>query len=131
MRDGGIIALVDLNDETDGALNADMMRILGAPLDMCHAYGWHNIADLARHLDQGSAVYRALNKAHIVSDSMLYDAMLLISDYIAQLNHNYCMAHGAKGTAPKRIKRPWDENHGIGKGAIPINEFESWYYGEE
>ena len=131
MQFGGIISLVELNESTDGALNADLMRIMGAPLSMCHVYGWENIADVARHLDQGSAVFRAINPDYAITDAMLYDAVLLISDCIARLNHNYVRSHGGKGSAPKPVERPWrkSKTRRIGSGAIPVSEFERWYYG--
>lgn len=131
MQHGGIIALVRLDNETDGALNADLMHILGVPLSRCHVYGWDNIADVARHLDQSSAVYRFRNKKTQVTNAMIYDGVLLISDVLGRFNYNMASAFGARGAPPKKIKRPWDkqDTERIGSGAIPISEFESWYYG--
>ena len=62
---------------------------------------------------------------------MIYDGVLLIADLIARFNYNMATALGAHGAPPKRIKRPWDkpDTERIGSGAIPISEFESWYYG--
>jgi len=129
--DGGIISLVELNESTDGALNADMMRLMGAPLSECHVYGWENIADLTKHLDQGSAVFRALNPKYAITDAMMYDALLLIADCITRLNHNYAVAHRGRGAAPKPIERPWSkpEKEHYGKDAVPISDFDRWYYG--
>lgn len=131
MQHGGIIALLQLNEETDGALNADLMRILGVPLSQCHAFGWDNVADVVRHLEQGSAVRRYRNKKYEISNAMIYDGVLTVVDVLRAIGYNFATAYGAHGSPPQPIKRPWDkaDRERIGSGAIPISEFESWYYG--
>jgi len=48
-----------------------------------------------------------------------------------RLNHNYVNSHGGRGAAPKPIERPWrkERREKIGRGAIPVSEFNRWYYG--
>ena len=111
------------------------MERLGTPLDRCSAYGWGNVAAYARHLaaDPGSYIWRAEHE-----DEYNYASPLQLAAMLADV---YDLIHGIgvalttrKGRTPRRPKpypRPWAKSDAerIGKGAIPVSEFEKWYYG--
>ena len=59
-----------------------------------------------------------------------------ISDDLQQMIWLYGCAHSKKGSAPRQpepIPRPGvtSRKKRIGKAAIPISEFDDWYYGGE
>ena len=126
---------MQLNDATDGALNADMMERLGVPFECAHLIGWHNVADFARHLDQASCVWRAQFPEEANYSSALHAnaALADIFDIIAAFAANFARAHGnGRAKTPKPYPRPWisdrDERH-IGRDPIPVADFDDWYYG--
>ena len=113
------------------------MAVLGVPLDRCHAFGWRNVAALARHIaqDRGSYTWRALHAEDAAyRDAYQTNAMLAdLYDLVNALSHLYASAHSKRAVPrPKPYPRPWKRDDGrIGKGAIPISQFEAWYYGGE
>lgn len=132
-RCGGIVGLVRLDRETDGALTADMMERLGCTFAGAPVlYGWHAVATWTRHLPQGSAVWRAkhpkeaayssdFGRANIAADQ--FDAILSLVGVIAA-------AHGAGARTPKPYPRPNadDGTKHFGSGGIPVSEFDAWFY---
>lgn len=131
---GGILALVRLDRETDGALTADMMERLGCTLAGApHVYGWHAVAMWAQNLPQGCAVWRARHpeEAAFASD---YGRALLSADIFDAILHaarSIAVSVGADMRQPKPHRRPNDgrEAQHIGAGAIPVSDFDAWYYG--
>lgn len=116
-------------------MNADLMERLGVPLDSCHLYGWHNIISYARLLMnvQGSHTWRALHNQEDNYASPLHLAAQLadIYDLIQVL---YISLTTKPKTSPRKMEpypRPWkkSETRRIGKGAIKVKDFDSWYYG--
>ena len=50
---------------------------------------------------------------------------------MTQFAYTFAKSKGAIVREPKRYPRPWErETQGIGKGAIPIADFEKWWNGE-
>ena len=111
-------------------MNAELMRSLGIPLDRVHLLGWHNAAVFARHAasDSGSYIWREINRENSDFASPLQLAAMIadVYDLIGALFSSLTKSR-------KRMKpypRPWKKaKETIGKGAIPITEFNSWYYG--
>lgn len=132
---GGILGLVRLDKETDGALTADMMERLGvtfakAPI----TFGWHAMATWARHLPQDSATWRATHPEHARWSSDLGRAAMLadLFDAIAHVIGAIGAAHGARPRPPKPYPRPGArQEQRIGSGGIPVAEFDAWYYQDE
>lgn len=132
---GGIASLIQLDEQTSGALTADLMRI-GASLDTAHRLGWHNVIAFARHaaMDSGSYLWHALNPEYNSFNSQLKTAAILadLYDAVRQLHASLVTKSGQQVKMPKPYPRPWvkDEKR-IGKGAIPVKDFDLWYYGGE
>lgn len=111
------------------------MRTAGIPLDSGHLVGWHNVAALARFLrrDEGSYTWRAEHPKEAQFSGGLQRSAILadIYDMVASFAHMYASAHShSRQRAPKRYPRPWEKGEKrIGKGAIPIKDFDKWYYG--
>jgi len=109
------------------------MRYLGRTLAQAAAFfGWHELANFAKHLPDDSATVRAQDKDAALFARDLQRAAILadIYDAVMMTAHLFAKAHGGKGAMPKPYPRPWkDDSSRIGKGAIPISEFDEWYYG--
>lgn len=110
-----------------------MMERLGVPFEYGHLIGWHNVSDFARHLDQASNTWRAQHQdeANYASGLHTNAALADIYDLLAALAVSFSRAHGGRPKAPKPYPRPWvddkDEKH-IGRDAIPVADFDDWYY---
>lgn len=54
-------------------------------------------------------------------------------DSVQNVLYLFSAAYGGKPKKPQRFPRPWaddkDAAQHIGEGAIPISEFNDWYYG--
>lgn len=134
---GGIIALVRLDRETDGALTADCMERLGCTLAKARLfYGWHSLAVWARHLPQESATWRAQHPDEAAFASAYGRALIAtdIFDAIAYGTVSIVKANRATMRDPKPYPRPnakdRDARH-FGSGGIPISEFDAWYYAQD
>lgn len=113
-----------------------MLRVLGVPLDRCHLLGWGNIICLAHHIadDPASFVWREEHKDESnYRDALQANALLAdLYDQLAALAYMYAVAHKGNPRKPKRYPRPWSKDtQRIGRGAIPISQFDAWYYGGE
>lgn len=99
--------------------------------------GWDCVINFVAHLDETSATFRARHPEEAMFASRLKQAYILadLFDAIRGFEHTSIAIHTPKGRAapspPKRYPRPGvdDGVQRIGKGAIPISEFEDWYYG--
>lgn len=99
------------------------------------SFGWGEVINFSRNLPIGSMTVRSKNKEIIEFASDLKRNAILadLYDLVSAFLYTFARAHGSKSGRPKPYKRPWlspDEQH-IGKGAIPISEFNEWYYGGE
>ena len=117
-----------------------MMERMGAPLDLAPAIGWHNVRDFARHAaaNQASNLWRAAHpdEAAYASGLHLNAALADLFDLVAEFATAYATANskGRRAKRPPRYPRPWVRDSGtkrIGRGAIPVAEFDAWYYGGE
>lgn len=97
------------------------------------AYGWCELVNFSRHLPDDSATVRAADKETALFARQIQQSALLadIYDAIVMLAYTVAKAYGGKGKPPKPYQRPWDAGNAqkLGKGAIPISEFDNWYYG--
>lgn len=94
-----------------------------------------------RHLarDTRSATFRALNPELAEFASAWRQSAILadIYDAIQAFNWSFVCAHTKKGAVPPQQPKPYprpgadDGLQHIGKGAIPISDFDQWYYGGE
>ena len=115
------------------------MERIGAPLSECDSVGWHETFTLARHIaaDSGSHTYRALHQEEAAYAEQLHIAAMLadLYDLLATFAVAYARAHsgGRSVKAIPKYPRPWDKGDAkrIGRGAIPIKDFDDWYYGGE
>lgn len=112
------------------------MERLGVPLDMCHLLGWHNVASYCRNLAtvQGTHLWRHYHKEENDYASPLHIAAM-IADAYDLIQAFYITMSTPAGKAPRKLKpypRPWNEQRStFGKGAIPVRDFDAWYYGGE
>lgn len=135
-RRGGILALVRLDRETDGALEADTMERLGCTLAQApFLYGWHALATWARHLPQDSAVWRARHPEEAAFASAYGRAVIAADTFDALMGAAAMLARvqGARVRDPKPFPRPGakDETRHFGSGGIPVAEFDAWYYADD
>lgn len=104
------------------------MERLGITLAQANRYGWHNVAAFVRHLGQGSYLW-----AYKHPDEAAYFSPLHTAAQLADLYDlvNTARRDGKKGArAPKPYPRPWaKDKKRIGRGAIPVRDFDAWYYG--
>lgn len=136
---GGICALVRVDRETDGALDADCMAHLGARLsDVPLTIGWDGLLVLYRHADETWATWRAQNRGQVGDWCTTLRTNALLADCVDAINaaaYVVAKAHSMKGSRPKApdpVERPWAKAAGerhLGSGAIPRSEFLDWYYG--
>lgn len=114
------------------------MERLGAPLSELGPLGWDNVYNLARHIaaDSGSYTYRGRHPKEAAYAEGLHIAAMVadLYDLVADFAVMYARAHSG-GRSIKKIPkypRPWaksDDSQRIGKGAIPVSDFDEWYYG--
>ena len=99
------------------------------------SFGWAELANFAKHLPETSATFRAQHKDMYMFASELQQSALLadLYDSIQNMLYLFSTAHGGKPKKPQRFPRPWTDDDTstkrIGSGAIPISEFNDWYYG--
>lgn len=117
-------------------MNCDCMVYLGMTLDQAvSSFGWGAICDFARHMPLDSAVYRARNADEARYASALQQSAMLadIYDALNWLVYLYTKVHSGKPKKPESYPRPWksksDGAQHLGKGAIPLRDFNKWYYG--
>lgn len=99
------------------------------------SYGWGEMLNFSEHLPIESQTVYAKNRELIdFSTDLKRNAILAdLYDLVGAFLYTFAHAHGSKSGKPKPYKRPWlaaDEQR-IGRGAIPISEFNKWYYGGE
>lgn len=110
---------------------------LGIRFEDSHKVGWDCVRNFVRHLDQESAVYRALHPEEALFASPLKRAAILadIFDAIREFEYTFACAHTPQGKTPpippRKYRRPGvdDGVQRIGKDAIPVADFDDWYYG--
>lgn len=118
-----------------------MLERLGIPLSDAPLVGWDSLLVFARHIarDASSSTFRALFPELADFASPLRQSAILadIYDAIWDFSWNLACARLPKGQPmpkrPARYPRPGakDDVLRIGKDAIPIKDFEEWYYGGE
>lgn len=133
---GGILALVRLERETGGALTADIMERLSCTLAQAPLfYGWHALSTWSGHLPQDSAVWRARHPDEAAFASAYGRAVIAADTFDAIMSAAKMLAsvEGARVRSPKPYPRPGqeDDSRHFGSGAIPVSEFDAWYYAEE
>ena len=138
----GIVALVRLNAEADGALEADLLERLGITLEQIpEKLSWRALKNYAKHIgaDPTSHLYRALNPEIAAYGCGLKQSLVLadLFDALRTFDVHFCNAHRKEGTPEiqplERYPRPGEKKSKtrIGEGAIPIADFAAWYYGDE
>lgn len=134
---GGIRGLCQLVDEHGGALEYDLMTRAGMTLDDVPArVTWPALRSFVTHLGPDSALYAEQNpdgaawwqpwgRAAILAD--IYDAIAAFATGYATANRG----RGPKPKPPKPYPRPWrtaqDNGRQVGRGAVPVSEFDDWW----
>ena len=103
------------------------------------AYGWAEIANIVRHLPEGSATWRALHpdEAGWVTRQATAELLAGVLDAVVGVGHILACRWSEKGSRPKPPKPvdlPWRRNadkQSIGGGGIPVADFDAWYYSDE
>lgn len=107
------------------------MAILGMTFEQAASvFGWGELVNFSEHLPLDSAVNRAKNAKYYGFSSDFNRAVILADIFDAVRSFNYTFAKGGS-KEPPRYPRPWEtgDKQRIGSGAIPISEFDKWYYG--
>ena len=95
-------------------------------------FGWGNLLDFAMNLPQDSATWRSVHPEHAAFSSPIQQAEIIADIFDAVQSFAYMFARfcGGKPKQPKPYPRPWRvDGQQIGSGAIPIKDFNKWYYG--
>lgn len=99
------------------------------------SFGWAELANFAEHLPETSATFRANHKDMYMFASKLQQSAILadLYDSLQNMLYLFSVSKGGKPKKPQRFPRPWTDDDTstkrIGSGAIPISEFNDWYYG--
>lgn len=134
---GGILALVRLDLDTDGALTADLVTYAGVTLnDAPSAIGWGAVLALVRHMTPDWATWRAEHSdaAPYVNDYGRAQLMVQTIDALADLAYVVEVAHAKNPRTvrrPQHMDVPWRRDASrrhFGSGAIPRADFYDWYY---
>lgn len=112
------------------------MRYLGATIEQAaNFFGWGEIKKFSQHLPIDSATRRAKNsELYDFASDLKRNAILAdIVDALTGLAYALAKMSGGRPEKPKPYPRPWKPSNvqTIGAGAIPISEFDSWYYSKE
>lgn len=136
---GGIGELCRLADEHGGALEYDLMTRAAAILDDVPArIPWTALRSFVTHLDASSALSRELYPETAGWQGTERVPMILadLYDLVGQFAYGYAVSHTQKGkrrpSKPEPYPRPGAkkrEPQRIGRGAIPISEFDRWWNG--
>ena len=110
------------------ALEYDLMTMTGRTLAEYMAMGADGrmaLAAFARFLPPESALYRAV---HPGDELPGWSSALKTNAILADIYDAFCAAHVRKGRKAPRYPRPnRDDKKVIGKGAIPIRDFDEWW----
>lgn len=102
-----------------GRILAEYMA-MGAP-------GRAALVSFVKFLPPESALRRAMNPG---DDAFAWSTRAKTNAILADIFDAYAAVHAKKGRKPKPYPRPGaQKGAGIGKGAIPIRDFESWWNG--
>lgn len=129
-------AVCDIYEQHAGAINFDLLTMTRyKSSDIPHLLTWADLRDFILYLPATSATFKETNPKHadwysgvmtpnILAD--LYDAINYMISVIAAKNTK------KKPKVPRPYKRPWlkDDSKKYGSGAIPIDDFNEWYYSD-
>lgn len=132
---GGIASLAELIAEHGGAIEYDLLTKTRYTIeDVGGALSWGAFLSFIDHLPPDSALARETVEGAAWYDGRLVAPLLAdIWDALETLSYMYATRNTKKGKhipRPKPYPRPWveDKTHRrIGKGALPVHEFESWW----
>jgi hypothetical protein len=85
-----------------------------------------------RYLPPDSALKQEMNPDNEWLTGVHGDMLLAaIYDQLSAFQYAYLKSHGANPKRPKPLPRPGVKSNvrKVGKGAIPIADFDKWYYG--
>ena len=138
---GGILSLAGIAaGPYKRALDLDLLRYTGHTSDeILEKVGYTAALAVVSSSGPDSALFAARNPelsawcGRAKTNALLAD----VFDLLAALNYNYCLANTPKGRRkpqkPKPYPRPGakqdDDAVRIGRGAIPIKDFDSWWSG--
>lgn len=134
---GGILALVRLDLDTDGALTADLVERAGVTLNSVPStIGWGAALALVRHMTPDWATWRARHDelAPYVTSYGRVQLTVQAIDALADLAYvvECCHAKNHRTVkSPQHMRVPWRRDAGtrhFGSGAIPRASFYDWYY---
>ena len=131
-RAGGIAYLVRLDRETGGAVEYDLMTLLGIRMDdVPETIGWDGLVIFCRHLPDDSATMRAVYEhGHEGMERWATQSTTneLLADIYDLVNRRFVSEKDKHKVKP--LERPWDKStRHFGSGAMPQDEFLAWYYG--
>lgn len=109
------------------ALEYDLMTMTGRTLAEYAEMGADGriaLAAFIRYLPPDSVLYREM---HPKDELPKWATTLKTNEILADLFDLYAFTKRKKGRKPKPYPRPNREGRSIGKGAIPVRDFESWW----
>ena len=126
---GGIVSLVRLIEKHDRALEYDLMTRTGRTLNEymeMGAAGKVALISFIKFLPPDSALNRDINPKDEFGP---WYTTMQTNRILADLFDVFVMANTKKGRQPKEYPRP-KKKQSIGKGALPIKDFWTWWNGE-
>lgn len=108
--------------------------------DVPARFSWRALSNFVRHLDAGSAYVRevAPDMAPWLGTERIQAMLADLIDSVNVLDWHLVSANTEKGKPkprrPKPYPRPWAKDAGsvvVGRGAIPVSDFDEWWSGGE
>ena len=111
------------------------MRLLGCTYEQARArFGWRGLLDFLQHLplDAATVAEVAPDVSTRAVEVQKTELLASIFDALAWLQFSLVKHWGGHPERPKPYPLKWREDKGAkryGRGAIPVSEFNNWYYG--
>lgn len=115
-------------------MNCDCLERLGCTFEQARAaFGWRGLLDFFEHIPMSAATVAEIAPEHSTRDIELRQTELLASifDGLAWLQNSLVRRWGGHPQKPQPYPLPWrkPKTTTYGRGAIPVADFDKWYYG--
>lgn len=115
-------------------MNCDCLERLGCTFEQARAaFGWRGLLDFFKHIPANSATVAAVEPKASTRGIEWQQTEVLASifDGLAWMQYNFAKSLGGHPLKPQPYPLPWrkPKTTTYGRGAIPVADFDKWYYG--